>query len=218
MRLAWNSLSRGGISFLPFMGGRGPMGWGAEQSAFAVTGALLLLCTAIASNPRWGIGRTWLVVTIVGSFSFIVTAFLLKPDDGMTPSIWAWLSAVGPAILLLVWTLRVVAIAHPRYHALDWVVPGRARQRREGTGTAADLAAASVRLARAGDPATPAAELADLAYSHPDARAAVAANPSTPASVLGWLAATGDDDVIAAIAQRTSSTTPSTDEGDSQAQ
>jgi hypothetical protein len=184
------------------------MGWGAEQSAFAVTGALLLFCTAIASNPRWGIGRTWLVITVVGSFGAIGAAFLVSADDGLSRAPWAWLSALGPALLLLVWSVRIFAMWQPGHRALDCVVPGRGAHRRDDATTAAAQAAASARVTRAADPETPAAELADLAYSHPEARVAVATNPSTPANVLGWLAATGADDVMSAIAHRTGEVPP----------
>ena len=65
-------------------------------------------------------------------------------------------------------------------------------------------AAASSRLRTASDPAAPGAELADLAYSHPELRLAIATNPATPANVLGWLASSGGDGVTDAIARRSS--------------
>jgi len=59
--------------------------------------------------------------------------------------------------------------------------------------------------ARAHNPYTDPAGLAELAYGYPSLRAVVAANPATPAQVLEWLATTGDTVVAAAIAARGSS-------------
>lgn len=59
--------------------------------------------------------------------------------------------------------------------------------------------------ARAHNPYTHPAGLAELAYGYPSLRAVVAANPGTPSQVLEWLATTGDSVVAAAIAARGSS-------------
>ena len=55
---------------------------------------------------------------------------------------------------------------------------------------------------RAGDPATPAQELADLAAAHPELRASIALNPATYAGLLDWLRQYGDAGVIAALEER----------------
>lgn len=54
----------------------------------------------------------------------------------------------------------------------------------------------------AADPATPLAELADLAHRHPHVRAVVAANPSTYPDLLAWLGELGDPQVEAALRVR----------------
>ena len=58
----------------------------------------------------------------------------------------------------------------------------------------------------ASDPATPPAALADLAYDHPELRAAIALNPATYDGLLDWLAALGDPDVSAALDARSRGT------------
>ena len=63
-------------------------------------------------------------------------------------------------------------------------------------------------LARAADPSTPLAELAELAYAHAEVRAAIARNPSTYDDLLTWLAQLGDADVDAALLSRAGASTP----------
>jgi hypothetical protein len=56
--------------------------------------------------------------------------------------------------------------------------------------------------AAASDPNTPPAELADLAYDHPELRPAIAENPSTYPGLLSWLQQLEDPAVAAAIKRR----------------
>ena len=75
--------------------------------------------------------------------------------------------------------------AHPNAYPalLDWI----AEQRLAGETTAPDAAA------RASDPATPPAELAELAERHPELRAAIAANPSAYPALREWIAQNGSE-------------------------
>lgn len=59
-------------------------------------------------------------------------------------------------------------------------------------------------LARAADPLTTAAELAEIAYHVPEARAAVAAHPAIHPALVAWLVDRGDPDVDRALAARDS--------------
>lgn len=61
---------------------------------------------------------------------------------------------------------------------------------------------ADVAITRAADPSTPLAELAQLAYEHPEVRAVVAANPSAYDDLLRWLGQLGDAGVDAALLTR----------------
>ncbi|GAA1820535.1 variant leucine-rich repeat-containing protein [Nesterenkonia flava] len=56
--------------------------------------------------------------------------------------------------------------------------------------------------ARAADPATPHAELYELAAHHPQLRPIIAGNPNTYEGLLEWLGSLGDPAVDAALAQR----------------
>jgi hypothetical protein len=55
---------------------------------------------------------------------------------------------------------------------------------------------------QAADPKTSLEVLADLAYRHPELRAAIAANPSTYPDLLEWLGGLGDPEVDAALRKR----------------
>ena len=75
--------------------------------------------------------------------------------------------------------------AHPNAYPalLDWI----AGQRLESETETPDAAT------RASDPATPPAELAELAERHPELRAAIAANPAAYPALREWIAQNGSE-------------------------
>lgn len=178
------------------------MGWGAEQSAFAVTGTLLLLSGAIAGLPSARVRHSLRVGTVAAAAIFIAAAFLSASHGRLAIGPWIWFVALASAIFLGVLAARVVAAWTPAKRVLERVAPGLAAHRRDATDKVSAQTPAHIRLKSAADPSTSGNDLADLAYAHPDVRVAVAANPSTPANVLGWLASIGEDEVTQAIAQR----------------
>lgn len=183
------------------------MGWGAEGSAFAVTGALFLLSGAFASSPMVRAGRTALVVIFAAAAVFIGAGFLTRTHGGWLLSPWTWLLPIFPAFLTAILGARLFAKWAPRHRIATCVVPSRGDRRKSASGGASH-ADASARLEKAADPAASGAELADLAYSHPELRVTIAANPATSANVLGWLASSGGEGIAAAIAARGSGNTP----------
>jgi len=177
------------------------MGWGAEQSVYAVIGALLLFSGAIAGHPRSGVSRRAQIGTFAAAGIFIAAGFLTGSHERIAFAPWLWVAAIAPAVYLAVVGARVLHTWIPTHTALTCVAPGVTTHRADSP-VAAAQASASVRAKRAADPLTSAAELADLAYAHPDVRVAVAANPSTPANVLGWLVSVGGNEVSQAVAHR----------------
>jgi lysylphosphatidylglycerol synthetase-like protein (DUF2156 family) len=187
------------------------MGWGAEGSAFAVTGALFLLCGAIASSPTVRARLPVLVSIITVAAVFIAAAFLPRTYGGWASSRWDWCAALLPTALMAVLCARAaVGVSHSRL-LVKRLAPQRAARARAVNAQDAAEAVASSRLRTASDPAASGTELADLAYAHPELRLAIATNPATPANVLGWLASSGGDGVTDAIARRSSA--DATDDG-----
>lgn len=162
------------------------MGWGTEQTAFAVIG-VLFLCGVVASlHPRVYLSLASRIALSSAAGAYAAAAFALPTlESENARSVW-WILPLVPVavILLLVRDLRMAPASVPVND--DTVASSESR----------------VGEAEASDPRTPGAELADLAYTHPDLRVSIASNPSTPSSVLGWLAASGDDAVVDAIAAR----------------
>lgn len=175
------------------------MGWGADGSAFAVTGALFLLCGAIVSGPRVRASRTALWTLVAAASAFIVAAFLSRSYGGWTTSPWIWLVALLPLGSMAFCGARVLA---ERHATSTCVASQRSARRRADSAAEAAEETTSSPLRRAADPAASPTELADLAYAHPELRTVIASNPATPANVLGWLASSGDDAVADAIAGR----------------
>jgi len=178
------------------------MGWGADGSAFAVTGALFLLCGAIASGPTVRARLPVLVSILTVAAVFIAAAFLSRTYGGWTSSRWSWSAALVPIALMVVLGTRAAASVTHSHSLLRCLVPQTAARDRAVNAHEDAEAAVSSRLHTASDPAASGTELADLAYAHPELRLAIAINPATPANVLGWLASSGGDGVIEAIARR----------------
>jgi lysylphosphatidylglycerol synthetase-like protein (DUF2156 family) len=196
----------------PFLGGGDPMGWGADGSAFAVTGALFLLCGAIASGPLLRARLPVLVSILTVAAVFIAAAFLSRTFGGWTASQWTWCAALLPLALMAVLGTRAAVSASHSHPIVKCLAPQRAARDRAVIAQEATEAAGASRLRAASDPAASGTDLADLAYAHPELRLAIAINPATPANVLGWLASSGGDGVTDAIARR-SSADPTDDGG-----
>ena len=188
----------------PFSGGGDPMGWGAEGSAFAVTGALFLVCGAIASGPAVRARFPVLVSILVVAVAFIAAAFLSPTYGGRISSPWAWSVVLLPLALIAALGSRAVEGLSGSHSMVRCLAPQRSAKDRAASASEEAEAAASSRLHMASDPSASGTELADLAYAYPELRLAIAANPATPANVLGWLASTGGDGITDAIARRSS--------------
>ncbi len=180
------------------------MGWGAEGSAFAVTGALFLLCGAIASGPTVRARRLVAISMLVIAAFFITAAFLARSYGGWATTPWAWFATLLPLALLAFLGARATTGLATSHSYSRCSVPQRSARERAAAASEEAEAAASARLRRAADPHTSGSELADLAYGHPDVRLIVASNPATPANVLGWLATSGGEGIAEAIATRNS--------------
>ena len=185
------------------------MGWGAEGSAYAVTGALFLLCGAIASGPAVRARRPVIIAILVVAAVFIAAAFLSHTYGGWASTPWAWLAALVPATLLAFLGVRAKVDLSASHSFARCLAPQRSARDRAAMASEEAEAAASARLDKASDPNASGTELADLAYAHPELRVVIAANPATPANVLGWLASNGSDEVSGAIATRSSNKAPS---------
>ena len=178
------------------------MGWGADGSAFAVTGALFLVCGAIAGSPIVRARRPTLASILVAAAVFIAAAYLSQSRGGWTSSPWIWCVALLPVVVIALFGPRAAAGLAVKHSTSRCIVPQFAARRKTANASNTAEAAAFSRSHRASDPAASGTELADLAYEHPELRVAIAANPATPANVLGWLASSGGDDVVDAIASR----------------
>lgn len=184
------------------------MGWGAEFTAFAVAGALFLLCAAAATIPQARARRLILVASSIAAAVFIAAAFLRKSVTGFATSPWAWIVTVVPLILLAVLGRRIVTGMVAQHRRARRNPPMRTNPAVVVPRVVVDKEAQAARLRIAQDPATSATELADLAYSHSELRVTIAANPSTPANVLGWLASNGGEGAAQAIARRSGEDLP----------
>ncbi len=184
------------------------MGWGAEGSAFAVTGALFLVCGAIAGSSIVRVRRSALLSLLAVAAVFISAAILARSFGGWASSPWTWSVALLPIMLIALFSARASARLSEAHAVARCFAPQLAAKRRATSVSEAAVAAASSRSHRASDPASSGTELADLAYAHPDLRVAIAANPATPANVLGWLASIGGDGIGDAIARRGSENSP----------
>ena len=182
------------------------MGWGAEGSAFAVTGALFLLCGAITSGPTVRARLPVLVSILTVAAIFITAAFLSRTYGGWTSARWTWFAALLPTALMARLGARAtVSVIHSHSHSfVKRLAPQGAASDKAVNAQDKAEAAASSRLRTASDPTAPGTELADLAYAHPELRIAIATNPATPANVLGWLASSGGEGMTDAIARRSS--------------
>ncbi len=180
------------------------MGWGAEGSAFAVTGALFLVCGAIASGSRVRARLSTLVTILVIASSSFGAAFLARAHGGWGSSPWTWIFPLLPLVLIAFFVVRAFSGTGERHSMSGCLTPKLAARRKTESDSEAAEVAASSRLRSASDPTASGTELADLAYAHPELRIAIAANPATPANVLGWLASSGGDGIREAIARRDS--------------
>ena len=173
------------------------MVWGVEETVLAGLGALFLLGVVLSAHPRLSLSLASRIALALAAGGYLAAAVGSSSMEIVG----------GPRV---VWILPVAPLAAAVIVTRDMMKTGTARRVHAMSRAASDeyqrehVAAAT--LARAANPNTPATELADMAYTEPAVREAVASNPATPSSVLAWLAATGDDAILDAIASRGSAT------------
>ena len=173
------------------------MEWGVEQSALAVVGALFLLVLTLTFTHRLAATTNGRVAIATSAAAYVAAAFALPSIEEARLGAFAWFIPLVPLIMVAASATKAV---HSMWERVVHHAPASSSS--VSAGAAAPGGTERLMLRRALDPSTPATELADLAYGHPELRARVAANPSTPSSVLGWLATAGDDSVRSAIASR----------------
>ncbi|MBC7299292.1 MAG: hypothetical protein H5T82_10425 [Demequina sp.] len=181
------------------------MEWGAEQIALAIAGALFLLGVVASLHPRLTLSLSSRIVLSSAAGAYLAAAIAFSRIESPLYAPLLWLVPLSVAVVVARdivshWGVYVL-------HGLP-ILRRDASSDLEPSGPAAAAAQAGVGdetragIDRAMDPAASSAELEELAYTLPEARRAVAAHAATPASVLSWLAAHGDDAVVAAIAAR----------------
>ena len=184
------------------------MEWGVAQTALVVAGVLFLLCVVASLHPRVSLSLTSRIVLSAGAGAYVAAAIGFRRADSVSRVPVAWLVPIVLVAVLAVVARDVMTPVVARAHGRDRLgtfIPAPARSMgavASPVDAAASPTATETVLAQASDPTTSPSDLADLAYTAPEARSAVAANPGTPASVLTWLAANGDTAVVAAIAER----------------
>lgn len=137
------------------------------------------------SVVRWGHSDSG---RLVGTF-----AHLQVCDPDGVPADPQTLLALQEAVV------RAIRAADPEARIVVDTVPPSSASPGAANGTVPGLERA---LERALDPMAPAAELAELAYHVPQARALVAANPAIHPALVPWLAALADPGVDRALAER----------------
>lgn len=203
------------------------MNWNAGEYVLLATGLLFVVAIVIGFTTRVHLSRTSYVVFSLAAIVCIVTGTVLSTIDVVWYPIALWALPVFPAAVIVI-ELRYAArsrgaLAEPAAQRGQLTASGdTATALAVGTTEDAAAAASAPRIAansssrdnpgddaapraRAHNPHTPAAELADIAFGYPSLRATVAANPATPANVLHWLSELRDPVVTAAISARGSS-------------
>ena len=182
------------------------MGWGAEQIALAVVGALFFVLVVASLHPRVALSLASRIVLATATGVYVTAALVFSRLESPWYAALLWLVPLSVVVFV---TRDVVNHRELRGLAVFPLQPREPSTHSESTRQAAvdtaqpDLGAeARSRIDRAMDPAASSAELAELAYRFPEARRAVASHAATPANVLSWLASHGDDAVVAAIASR----------------
>ncbi len=182
------------------------MGWGAEQIALAVVGALFFFLVVASLHPKVTLSLASRIVLVTATAVYVTAAlaFSRLESPWYAPLLW-----LVPLTVVVVVTRDVVIHRELRGLPVFPLQPRDTATHRESARQVAVDGArpergeeARSRIDRAMNPATSSAELEELAYRFPEARRAVASHAATPANVLSWLASHGDDEVVAAIASR----------------
>lgn len=182
------------------------MGWGAEQIALAVVGALFFVLVVASLHPRVALSLASRIVLATATGVYVTAAIVFSRLESPWYAALLWLVPLSVVVFV---TRDVVIYRELRGLPVFPLQPREPSTRRESTRQVAvdiaqpDLGAeARSRIDRAMNPAASSAELAELAYRFPESRRAVASHAATSANVLSWLASHGDDAVVAAIASR----------------
>jgi len=173
--------------------------WGVEETVLAGLGALFLCGVVLSAHPRLSLSLASRIALALAAGGYLAAAVGSSSMEIVGGPRVVWILPVAPLAATVIVTRDMMKTGTARrVHAMS---PAASLEHNRGH-------VAAVTLARATSPHTPATELADMAYTEPAAREAIAANPATPSSVLAWLAATGDEAVLDAIAARGSASAP----------
>lgn len=190
------------------------MRWSGEQYVLLLTAVLFAVVPLLGSRPSFRLARMSAVVFGGAAVVTATSAFLLATvEHPSLPALLWWLPAIPVVVIVIMVRDAASRRRSQAPHVSQPVTAGsvspplRVQVPMPSTAPLASHHPAddATARARAHNPYTDAADLADLAYGYPALRAAVARNPAAPAAVLEWLAEIGDPVVTAAITARGSS-------------
>lgn len=175
------------------------MAWLSEEFILAITGVLFGLVAALGFMPRVSLGGRARGAYGLLSVGFLAVAAVLAVIDGVAYPPFLWALPILPIVIgiVIVRDREADTGDHARAPAA-----GVRFVRNPVHGTAVHDTADPALRCLASNPRTSPAELARIAYAHPEVREVIARNPATPANLLEWLAAVGDEAVVEAIAAR----------------
>ncbi len=175
------------------------MEWGVEETVLAGLGALFLCGVALSVHPRLTLSLASRIALALAAGGYLAAAVGSSSMEIVGGPRVVWILPVAPLAAAVIVTRDMMKTGTMRrVHAMSRAASVEYELERD----------AAAKRARAANPNTPATELADMAYTEPAVRETIAANPATPSSVLAWLATTGDDAVLNAIASRGGTTSP----------
>ncbi|WP_061961400.1 hypothetical protein [Demequina flava] len=183
------------------------MSWVSGELILAVTGVLFAVVAALGTMPSAALATSMRLLYLSIGVMSVGAAFVLSSIEGMAYPPALWVLPLVPCIIGAVMisdshrhTHHDNLPADPTTETLACGMPAITKNAESAAhptvSTDADVALV------AADPAAAPSELARIAFACPHLRAAVAANPATPANLLEWLAAVGDEAVVASIARR----------------
>ncbi len=173
------------------------MAWGVEETVLAGLGTLFLCGVVLSAHPRLTLSLASRIALALAAGGYLAAAVGSSSMEIVGGPRVVWILPVAPLVAAVIVTRDMMKTGTVRrVHAMSRAASEEYHREQVAAAT----------LARATNLHTPATELADMAYTEPAVREAIAANPATPSSVLTWLAATGDEAVLDAIAARGTAT------------
>jgi hypothetical protein len=186
------------------------MYWSGYDTSILITGILTLVLSVV---PGLGVtNQTRAVVGVVGAALVIISIITGNTQAFIYPSIVTIAPGI-PVVAGIIMVIRARNLAAADRQSVEVsarVVPsGEMRPPSPARVAPASVVATSASvvptlelLARAVNPETPLGTLAELAYDHPELRAAIAANPSTYPGLIEWLRELNDPAIAHALASR----------------